>query len=112
MNEQITTYIATAPDKQKLIMEKVRELIHQNVTTVTEEFKWNRPVFISKKDFAYFQSNKNHVNIGFTQKIESLPDPKNILQGTGKTMRHIKIKDASEIDDLQLAQWFKIMTEN
>jgi len=53
MNKQVTEYIHNAPTEQKEIMEIIRSLIHKNVENVTEEFKWNRPIFKSTKDFAY-----------------------------------------------------------
>ncbi|MCK9482014.1 MAG: DUF1801 domain-containing protein [Bacteroidia bacterium] len=111
MNEQITAYINNAPKEQKEVMEAIRSLIHQSVKNVKEEFKWSRPIFKSSKDFAYLQSNKNHVNLGFYKDFEKLNDPKGLLEGTGKTMRHIKLKNASDIDHKLLSQWFTVLTQ-
>jgi hypothetical protein len=110
MNTQVTEYIENAQAGQKEIMEIVRTLIHQNVSNVTEEFKWSRPVFKTTKDFSYFLTNKNYVTIGFTKDFEKLNDPNKLLEGTGKTMRHIKLKKASDIDTKLLKEWFKIVT--
>jgi hypothetical protein len=41
--------------------------------------------------FAYVNAFTSHVNVGFFQGA-SLPDPARILQGTGKFMRHVKLK--------------------
>lgn len=110
MNEQVTEYINNAPKEQKEIMDKVRTLIHHAVPNVTEEFKWSRPIFKATKDFAYLQANKNHVNLGFYNGFEKLNDPDKILEGTGKTMRHIKIKTISDIDNKLLKEWFTIVS--
>lgn len=110
MNEQVTEYIKNASKEQKEIMEIIRSLIHENGRNVTEEFKWSRPIFKSTKDFAYLQANKNHVNLGFYQDFEKLDDPKGLLEGTGKTMRHIKIKSAADIDKDLLSNWFTALT--
>jgi hypothetical protein len=75
------------------------------VNDVIEEFKWSRPVFKRGKDFAYLQANKNHVNLGFYRNIEQLKDPENVLEGTGKMMRHIKIKTSDEINADLLSGW-------
>lgn len=40
--------------------------------------------------FAYVDTFKAHVNIGFFRGAE-LPDPKRMLEGSGKLMRHVKI---------------------
>lgn len=111
MNEQVTEYINKAPKEQKEIMEIIRGLIHQNVGQVTEEYKWSRPVFRTNEDFAYLQANKQHVNLGFYRGFEMLNDPKGLLEGTGKSMRHIKLKSVAEIDKNLLSEWFDVLTK-
>lgn len=110
MNIEVTEYIDNAPQEQKEIMNSVREIIHQILPSVIEEFKWGRPIFKSSKDFAYFKINKNYLTIGFTKDIEKLNDPNKILEGTGKTMRHLKLKDLSEVDNSLLKEWFTIIS--
>lgn len=41
---------------------------------------------------------KDSVNFGFARGT-SLPDPTNLLEGTGKNARHVKFKSAAAIDD-------------
>jgi hypothetical protein len=47
------------------------------------------------KGYAYVMPHKTHVNLGFFQGIH-LPDPTDILQGTGKVLRHVKLHDAAQ----------------
>lgn len=110
MNNQVNEYINNAPKEQKEIMETIRSLIHKNVVNVTEEFKWSRPVFNSRKPFAYLQANKNYVNLGFHKDFEKLNDPEGVLEGSGKTMRHIKLKSISDIDSKRLSEWLTVLT--
>jgi hypothetical protein len=110
MNKQVTEYIHNAPVDQKEIMATVRALIHEHIKDVTEDFKWSRPIFKSTVPFAYFLSNKSHVTIGFTKDIEKLIDPNNHLQGSGKTMRYIKLKKASEMDVELIREWLMNIT--
>ena len=42
--------------------------------------------------YAYISVHTSHVNLGFYHGT-SLTDPENLLEGTGKTLRHIKIRD-------------------
>lgn len=44
----------------------------------------------------YLQASKKHVNLGF-QRGNELIDKSKLLQGTGKTMRHIRIKKMEDI---------------
>jgi len=47
--------------------------------------------------FAYVNVFTSHVNVGFFQGA-SLPDPARLLQGTGKSMRHVKLRPQELID--------------
>lgn len=42
--------------------------------------------------YAYISVQDSHVNLGFYHGT-SLPDPTALLQGTGKKLRHVKIRD-------------------
>ena len=48
-----------------------------------------------KDMFCYITTNARHINLGFPRG-STLPDPNRVLEGDGKTMRHIKF--ASERD--------------
>jgi len=104
-SKQIADYIAAAPGDQAVFMEKIREIIRQAVPNVEENFKWGRPVFSATKDFAYFKSAKAYLTVGFFN-FHNLKDPDNLLEGTGKDMRHIKIKKAGDINETLLREWF------
>ena len=105
-NTEITEYIEKAPGEKKEIMQAIRKLIHDSVPEVEEEFKWSRPVFKTKKDFAYLKAAKAHVTLGFNN-YQLLKDKKNLLQGTGEDMRHVKLKSMADIDEELFRDWFK-----
>jgi hypothetical protein len=41
--------------------------------------------------YLYLQAHRMHVNLGFYH-ATGLPDPDNLLEGTGKSLRHTKIR--------------------
>ncbi len=61
--------------------DEVRELLHDGCPTAC----------LGDAPFAYVNVFASHVNVGFFQGT-SLPDPARLLQGTGKFMRHVKLK--------------------
>ena len=61
--------------------DEVRELLHDGCPTAC----------LGDAPFAYVNVFATHVNVGFFQGA-SLPDPAHLLQGTGKFMRHVKLK--------------------
>ena len=66
---------------------QVRELLHDGCPTAC----------LGDAPFAYVNVFTSHVNVGFFQGA-SLPDPAHLLQGTGKYMRHVKLKPATPTD--------------
>ena len=109
MNLQVTDYINNAPAEQKAIMESLLQLIHHQVPNVQESFKWSRPVFSTDKDIAYLKTAKAYVTFGFMQ-AEKLKENLHLLEGSGKDMRHIKIRKLADIDKDLLSLWMKDMT--
>jgi hypothetical protein len=109
MNAEVNKYIAQAPDEQRKIMEAVRKLVHGTVKDVREEFKWGRPIFATVKDLAYLKSAKTYVTFGFMQ-ASKLEDPEGRLEGTGRDMRHIKLRELGDVDATLLKKWLKALT--
>ena len=61
--------------------DEVRELLHDGCPTAC----------LGDAPFAYVNVFTSHVNVGFFQGA-GLPDPARLLQGSGKFMRHVKLK--------------------
>jgi hypothetical protein len=81
---------------REIILEEVpdaSESIYQ-VYTVAIWFGFSGKM---KDMFCYVATNAGHVNLGFPRGT-SLPDPNHVLEGEGKTMRHIKFANLQEIE--------------
>jgi hypothetical protein len=71
----------------------VRELLHDGHPTAC----------VGDAAFAYVNAFTAHVNVGFFRGAE-LPDPARLLEGTGKFMRHVKLRPQREIDATALSK--------
>ena len=109
-NQKVTEYITKASVEQIATLETLRQLIHETVENVTEEIKWNMPVFGKTKDFAYLRFSKKHITLGFYH-IDKLIDPDNKLEGEGNTLKHIKIIQLDNKQKQQIEKWLKQITE-
>jgi len=69
----------------------VKELLHDGHPTAC----------IGDAAFGYVNAFTNHVNVGFFLGPE-LEDPQRMLEGTGKFMRHVKLRPRQEIDSAAL----------
>ncbi|HOI76831.1 MAG TPA: DUF1801 domain-containing protein [Methanofastidiosum sp.] len=96
-SKEVSEYINNLPEDKKEIVKALREIILSIDPSLNESLKWKQPVYSNKGDICYIFPTGGHVNLGFYRAIE-LKDPKKLLQGTGKTMRHIKIKSLEQID--------------
>lgn len=71
--------------------EDVRELLHDYHPTAC----------VGELAFGYVNIFTAHVNVGFFQGTE-LPDPHGLLEGTGKFMRHVKLRPDRTVDEKAL----------
>jgi hypothetical protein len=110
INQKVTEYINKASVEQIATLETLRKLIHETVENVSEEIKWNMPVFGKTKDFAYLRFSKKHITLGFYH-IDKLIDPDNKLEGEGNTLKHIKIIQLEDNQKQQIKEWLKQITE-
>src|SRR6516164_4432879 len=69
----------------------VRELLHDGHPTAC----------VRDAAFAYANAFKAHVNVGFFLGAE-LADTNGLLEGTGKFMRHVKLRPGQQLDDASL----------
>jgi hypothetical protein len=53
--------------------------------------------------FGYVNVFTSHVNVGFFHGA-ALPDPARLLQGTGKFMRHVKLRPGTETNTAALSR--------
>ena len=73
--------------------DEVRELVHDGCPVAC----------LGDAPFCYVNVFTSHVNVGFFHG-SSLPDPAGLLQGNGKSMRHVKLRPGSESDNVALAK--------
>ena len=69
----------------------VRELLHDGHPTAC----------VADAAFAYVNAFTAHVNVGFFRGAE-LPDPHGLLEGTGKFMRHVKLRTDGDVNTAAL----------
>jgi len=74
----------------------VRELLHDGHPTAC----------VDDAAFGYVNAFKAHVNVGFFRGAE-IADPDSLLEGTGKFMRHVKLKPECEVDTAALTTLIK-----
>jgi hypothetical protein len=109
MDPVIQQWIAKlSPNKQELILSLRDVLLHAD-TGLTERIKWNNLTILRGKQnilFMYTFNTVEYVNVGFFDAVK-LPDPKGLFEGTGESMRHVKVHQLKTMPAAQLRKWVK-----
>jgi len=79
----------------------VRELLHDGHPTACA----------GDAAFAYVNAFKAHVNVGLFRGAE-IADPEHLLEGTGKFMRHVKLRPESDVNATALMKLIKTAYSN
>ena len=75
----------------------VRELLHDGHPTAC----------VGEAAFGYVNAFTAHVNAGFFRGAE-IDDPQDLLEGTGKYMRHVKLRPQASVDAAALEELIRV----
>jgi hypothetical protein len=98
----IDAYVQQRNPALKDVVSAVRRLVKQAVPAAAEAINpWGVPVFELNGTLCFLMVSKQHVSLGFAQGT-SLSDSSRLLEGTGKNIRHVKLKKAEQVGDPNL----------
>ena len=107
---KIDDYIESLPAWQAENLRIFRNLVHKIAPDVTEDWKWNVPVFIinGKMQFA-MSAFKQHTKYNFIKNGALLGDPKKLFNNgfESKTSRGIDLKEGQTLDQTELENLIK-----
>jgi hypothetical protein len=84
------------------LAQMLRRVIKRSLQSAVEQVKWGNPVYsVNGKGIACIMCYSDHVNLGFFlgSKLTSTR-----LEGTGKGLRHIKVRSRSDIDEREFGR--------
>lgn len=110
MNDEIEMWLEKnfSPDIQALVRE-IQRWVHGVLPNASEVLAVGYKMIMYKTQpkmngfVVYVGPYTNHVNLGFLEGT-SLPDPHKLLKGTGKTLRHVKIKGVGDLEQVGLQE--------
>jgi hypothetical protein len=91
-------YVDTDNPELRKVAKALRAFV-KGIEPATKETvnSWGVPTFENDAPFCLYMVGKNHVTFGFLFG-SSLNDPQGLLEGTGKNLRHVKLR---KLEDLQ-----------
>ncbi len=96
----VQTYFQRLDPHRKKIALTLRTMVRKSVPGIQEELKWGNPTYtVNKPLFWIYSLAPGYVSLGFHQGARLIKhDPKHVIEGTGKRMRHIKVFSTHDID--------------
>jgi len=108
-NEQVQDFlddiIVIDPDTSDII-EKLREVVLLSDPGIQERMMYGGIMLTLKKDFGGIFAYKKHVSFEFSFGA-TMDDPSDMLEGSGKFRRHIKVHTMADIETKEIASFVK-----
>jgi len=105
--ESFDAYLKDQSSKNQAIIRALRKLVKRVEPDLVESVKWGNGCWLGDNGpVAYVYSDDGFVQFGFFHGA-ALKDPKGILEGKGKYVRHTKVRRASGFDEKVLASLLK-----
>lgn len=106
MDKKVREYISKQNQPQKEILQRLRKLILKTLPKAEEEMRWGVPVYAGGK--FYTAAMKKQVNMGFAVNGLSKEEASQ-FEGSGKTMKHLKISSLKDVDGKKLAKLLRLV---
>ncbi len=109
MSQTVEQFLSTYPPEVRELAQKTRELVKAIVPDVQEQvyeaYKTIGYGSGTKMEamFCYIAPLKDRINLGFYRGVV-LKDADGLLEGTGKLLRHVKVRSMAEVEKPALRQ--------
>ena len=94
--KSVDTWIAELASEKRQIAEALRNIVLNADSGLRETIKWGNPTYEKRGNVCYIAQAGDHMNFGF-YKGAALSNPNGIIEGTGKGLRHIKVRSMDDI---------------
>jgi len=93
--------------EQFSLVERVRELVKEVISPISEEVKYGGILFSSEVSFCGVFAYKKHVSVEFGHGAK-IVDTLGHLEGKGKGRRHLKLSSVNDIETKHLADYLPL----
>lgn len=98
----LNEFLKKIPAEQHALVQVLDTVISKAVPTLTPSLKWGNLTYHGEKNVCSLVVHKHHINLQVWGGA-SLKDPRGLLTGTGKEMRHIKVASTADVDPQYIA---------
>ena len=96
-------YLAGQSPRNRSVIRALRTFVKRIAPRLQESVKWGNGCWVhGKVPVAYVYSAPDYVQLGFFAG-SALKDPRGLLRGEGKFVRHLKVRTRADIDERAFA---------
>jgi hypothetical protein len=104
----IDGFFAKQPAHLRAILEALRELADEAAPEATKSIKWGMPFYsVGSAMMCALAGHKAHVNLVLAGPPEIFVDPAGLLEGGGKTGRHLKVTKLEDLPRAAARGWLR-----
>jgi hypothetical protein len=101
----VESILGNLEPQQKGVAETLRSIVKKTLPQSEEIVKWGNITYVIKgKNLAWIMLYKDHADFGFFRGTEL---SSKLLEGTGKSLRHIKIQEIKDVNEAEIARLLK-----
>ena len=103
--EDVDQLLKTYDPPVRELAQKLRRLVKKTLPDAVETVKWGNPMYLlDEKNLAWIVGFKDHADLGLFAgaKLDS-----KLLEGTGKGIRHIKVRNEDDINEAEFVRLLK-----
>ena len=107
-DKPVFAYIATLPQPQREIAERIDALAARTLPGLQRSVKWGMAYYGVKGGWCFASGAfVGHLKLMFIRGTELAPEPPVTPIGMGKATRGVELASAGDLDDRQVASWMK-----
>jgi hypothetical protein len=102
----IEGFFAKQPPELREVLVALRGLVEEAASDATAALKWGNPVYsIGRAMMCALTAHRSHVNLVLAGPPDTFADPDGLLEGEGKTGRHLSIRGIEDLPRDSVRGW-------
>ena len=95
-SKEVDAFVAKTEPPVRNLVKGLRQLVLDTAPELQEAVKWSFPTYTLQGNVCNIVPYTKHVILGFFRGTD-LADPRGLLEGTGKNLRHVKVRVPKDI---------------
>ncbi len=108
----IDGFFAKHPPALRAILDELRKMVEEIAPDATASIKWGMPFYsVAGHPICALAGFKAHVNLILSGPPDTFTNSEGILEGDGKTGRHLKLLSLDDLPRVQVRRWLRSAAE-